>query len=58
MYFDINKMLNILIIAMLSLVAIITLLFFLKISDKSHPYYQGVDIKDIYQPYQSWSRLR
>ncbi|HOP64004.1 MAG TPA: hypothetical protein PK358_11980 [Spirochaetota bacterium] len=58
MYPDMNKILNMLVIAILSLIVVITLLFFVKISDKSHPYLEGTDIEDTYAPYFPWNRAK
>jgi len=58
MYLNYNKLLNVMIIAILSLIVIIMLLFFIKTSNKPHPYKEGVDIFDTYAPYIPWSRAR
>ena len=58
MYLNYNKLLNVMIIAILSLLVMITLLFFIKISKKPHPYNGGVDIFDTYAPYNPWSKAR
>jgi hypothetical protein len=46
------------IVAILSLIIIVTLLFFIKVSKKPHPYKEGVDIFDTYAPYNPWSKAR
>ncbi len=58
MYFNYNRLLNIMIVAILSLIIIVTLLFFIKVSKKPHPYKEGVDIFDTYAPYNPWSKAR
>lgn len=58
MYLNYNKLLNIMIIAILSLMVMITLLFFIKTSKKPHPYKEGADIFDTYSPYDPWSKAR
>lgn len=58
MYLDTNKILNILVIAILSMIVLISLLFFIKISDRSHPYINGTDIKDTYAPYIPWNKAK
>lgn len=58
MYFNYNKLLNIMIIAILSLIVMITLLLFMKIAKKPHPYHGGADISDTYAPYNPWSKAR
>lgn len=58
MYPDMNKILNILVIAILSMIVLITLLFFIRVSDKAHPYINGVDIRDSYAPYNPWEKAK
>ncbi len=58
MYFNIGKTMNILIVAALTLVILIVLVFFAKVSKTSNPYKNAADINDTYAPYQPWSRLR
>jgi len=58
MYLNYNKLLNIMIVAILSLIVMTTLLFFMKFAKKPHPYNEGVDIIDSYAPYNSWSKAR
>ncbi len=58
MYLDSNKLLNILVVAILSMIVLISLLFFIKISDRSHPYLNGADIKDTYAPYSPWNNAK
>jgi len=58
MYSDMNKILNILVIAILSMIVLISLLFFIRVSDKSHPYMNGVDIRDTYSPYNPWNKAK
>lgn len=58
MYFNENKLLNIMIVAILSLMVMITLLFFMKIAKKPHPYSDGADIVDTYAPYNPWNKAR
>lgn len=57
MYPDMNKILNLLVIAILSMIVLISLLFFIRLSDKSHPYVNGADIRDTYAPYNPWNRV-
>jgi len=56
MYSDMNKILNILVIAILSMIVLISLLFFIRVSDKTHPYINGADISDTYAPYNPWNK--
>lgn len=58
MYSDMNKILNILVIAILTMIVLISLLFFIRVSDKSHPYYNGADIRDSYAPYNPWNKAK
>ena len=58
MYFNISKTMNILMIAALSLVILIALILFIKISDRSNKYNMGADIHDTYDPYNSWGKAR
>jgi len=58
MYFNINKAMNILIIAALTLVLLITLILFVKISDKTNRYKAGTDMNDTYDPYLPWEKAR
>ena len=58
MYINYNKMLNFMIIAILSLIIIIMFLFFIKTSKKPHPYNEGANIFDTYAPYNPWSKAR
>jgi len=58
MYLNYNKIMNIMIVAILSLLVMITLLLFIKIAKTPHPYNEGADIKDTYAPYNSWSKAR
>lgn len=53
-----NKLLNIIFVAILSLIVIITLLLFMKIAKKPHPYHEGADIIDTYAPYSPWNKAR
>ncbi|HOK02431.1 MAG TPA: hypothetical protein PKX79_07750 [Spirochaetota bacterium] len=56
MTINLNKIINIMIIAILTLIVIIYILFFIKISSASHPYLKGVDIEKNY-PYSRWQNL-
>ncbi len=58
MYLNYNKLLNIMIVAILSLIVMITLLLFMKAVKKPHPYNEGADIEDTYAPYNSWNKAR
>lgn len=58
MYSDMNKILNILVIAILSMIVLISLLFFIRVSDRSHPYMNGTDIRDTYAPYNPWDKAK
>ncbi len=58
MYLNYNKLLNIMIVAILSLIVMITLLLFMKIAKKQHPFNQGADIVDTYAPYTPWNKAR
>jgi len=58
MYLESNKILNILVVAILIMIVMISLLFFIKVSDKTHPYINGADINDTYAPYYPWSRAK
>ncbi len=58
MYSDMNKILNMLVIAILSMIVLISLLFFIRVSDKSHPYMNGADIRDTYAPYNPWNKAK
>jgi hypothetical protein len=49
---------NILIVAALTLVILIVLVFLAKITDTSNPYREAADMNDTYAPYQPWGRLR
>jgi len=56
MYLNYNKLLNIMIIAILALLVMITLLLFSKVAKKPHPYQEGADIIDTYAPYNPWNK--
>lgn len=56
MDFNISKTLNILIVAALTLVILIVLVFFAKITDTSNPYRKTADMEDTYAPYQPWDK--
>ena len=56
MYLNYNKLMNILIVAVISLAVMVTLLFFMQIAKKPHPYHDGADIEDSYFPYTSWKK--
>lgn len=56
MYLNYNKLMNIMIVAILSLIVMITLLIFIKVAKKPHPYNEGVDINDTYAPYVPWNK--
>jgi len=58
MYLNYNKFLNIMIVAILSLIVMITLLIFIKVAKNPHPYNDGADIVDTYAPYKPWSKAR
>lgn len=58
MYFNISRTMNILIVAALTLVILIVLVFLAKITDTSNPYREAADMNDTYAPYQPWDRLR
>ncbi len=58
MYINYNRLQNIMIFAIISLVVMITLLIFIKIAKKPHPYNDGVDMSDTYSPYSPWSRAK
>lgn len=58
MYLNYNKFLNIMIVAILSLIVMIILLLFMKIAKTPHPYNGGADIVDTYAPYTPWSKAR
>lgn len=58
MYFNISKTMNILIVAALTLVILIVLVFFAKITDTSNPYRKAADMDDTYAPYHPWDRVR
>jgi len=58
MYLDYNKLMNVMIAAVLSLIVMITLIFFIKIAKAPHPYNNGADIEDTYSPYTSWKKAR
>ena len=58
MYFDSYKILNILMAAIMVMIVLISLLFFARLSDRSHPYINGADIQDTYDPYKPWERLK
>ncbi len=58
MYLNYNKLLNIMIVAILSLIVVITLLLFMKVSKQPHPFNDGADIEDTYTPYNAWSKAR
>jgi hypothetical protein len=47
-----------LVIAILSMIVLISLLFFIRVSDKSHPYMNGADIRDSYAPYNPWNKAK
>ena len=58
MNFNLSKTMNILIVAALTLVILIVLVFFARISKTSNPYKEKADIRDTYAPYQPWERMR
>ena len=58
MYLNYNKLLNIMIVAILSLLVMITLLLFTKVAKKPHTYNDGADIIDTYAPYNPWNKAR
>ena len=58
MYINYNKFLNLMIIAILSLLVMIILLLFTKVAKKPHPYNEGTDIIDSYAPYNPWNKAR
>jgi len=58
MYLNYNKFLNIMIVAILSLIVMITLLRFMKIAKSPLPYHGGADMTDTYAPYNPWSKAR
>lgn len=58
MYFNYNKLMNIMIVAILSLIVMITLLLFMKIAKNPHPYSEGANINDTYAPYSPWHKAR
>lgn len=55
---NISKTMNILIVAAMTLVILIVLVFFAKITNTSNPYRQAADMNDPYAPYQSWEKVR
>lgn len=58
MNFNINKTMNILIVAALTLVILVALAFFAKITNTVNPYREAADMNDPYAPYQPWERAR
>ena len=58
MYFDISKTMNFLIVAVLTLVILIVLVFLAKITDTSNPYRKAADMDDTYAPCHQWERVR
>lgn len=56
MSFDLNRILNMLIISIMSLIIIITLIIILKIAGSRNPYQEGVNIHDTYAPFSSWEK--
>jgi heme/copper-type cytochrome/quinol oxidase subunit 2 len=56
MYFNINKAMNLMIIAALTLVIIIMLIVIVKISDRTNRYKTGTDMHDTYDPYLPWEK--
>jgi len=46
------------IVAILSLLVMITLLLFTKVAKKPHTYNDGADIIDTYAPYNPWNKAR
>jgi len=58
MYLNYNKLLNIMIVAILSLIVMVTLLLFMKVAKRPHPYHEGADMTDTYAPYNPWTRAR
>ncbi len=58
MYFNISKTMNIMIVAALTLVILLVLVFFAKVTDISNPYRKAADMNDSYAPYQPWARVR
>ena len=53
-----DRLLNVFFIMIMSAVIVTTMLLFIRISDKSHPYIQGFNINDTYAPYSSWEKAR
>lgn len=58
MNLNISKTMNILIVAALTLVILIVLVFFAKITETSNPYRKAADMNDTYAPYQPWDKVR
>jgi len=57
MSFDLNRILNLILITIMSLIIIITLIIILKIADSGNPYSKGVNIYDTYAPFSSWEKV-
>jgi len=58
MSFDLNRIMNLLIISIMSIIFIIILIMVLKIADSGNPYMNGINIKDSYAPYSTWEKAR
>ncbi len=56
MFINLNRILNIMIIAMLALMLVLALIFFIKLPWREHSYQGGVDINDNYDPYGKWQK--
>ena len=56
MSFDLNRIINLLILSILSFIFIIILILILKIADTRNPYMNGININDTYAPYSIWEK--
>lgn len=58
MSFDLNRIMNMLLLSILSLLFMIILILILKIADSRNPYMNGININDTYAPYSTWEKVR
>jgi len=58
MSFDLNRIINLLILSIMSFIFIIILILILKIADTGNPYMNGTNIDDTYAPYSNWEKAR
>lgn len=56
MSLDFNRIMNLLILSILSFIFIIILILILKIADSRNPYMNGININDSYAPYSTWEK--